>query len=211
MKKIQGFNDYALEELRKLNNTNEISNPLLVSPKAKGKIMYIGQETNGWFESLNDSNYSARELEDFYVRYFLNGRVRNTLFWRFIKDVVENDDLASSVVWTNALIVGKDKGVGCPRVNSEIKDLSVENLITIYECFDIKKIICAAGPCNPYYDVYTTFLKEIGKNINDYPRNGNPLAYSDCGDAIYINHPQYLWRKSIYYDVLGKSKEFIKK
>ena len=211
MKKIEVFNDYALGELRKLTNTQEFSNPLLVSPKAKGKIMYIGQETNGWFESLKDSNYSARELEDFYVRYFLNGRVRNTLFWRFIKDVVENDDLVSSVVWTNALIVGKDKGVGCPRVNSEIKDLSVENLITIYECFDIKKIICAAGPCNPYYDVYTTFLKEIGKNINDYPRNGNPLAYSDCGDAIYINHPQYLWRKSIYYDVLGKSKEFIKK
>ena len=121
MEKIVEFNDYALAELRKLNNTNEISNPLLLSAKARGKIMYTGQKTNDQFESLRVSNYNAREFEDFYERYFLNGKVRNTLFWRFIKDIIEIDDLASTIVWTNTLVVVKIGALDVLRLIVKLK------------------------------------------------------------------------------------------
>lgn len=211
MEKIHSFNEYALEELRKLKNANEISNPLLISPQAKGNIMYIGQETNGWFDALASSSYSAKQLEEFYEQFFLSDKVRNTLFWKFIKEVVKEDNLSSSVVWTNTLIVGKKSGVGSPSVCDKIRKISVENLVTIYKCFNIERVICAAGPCNPYYDIYMQFLKEIGKNMNGYPNKEQRIIYSDDETALYINHPQYLWRKNEYDSVLKKTRQFIEK
>jgi hypothetical protein len=66
MNKIESFNEYAFNKLKSMSDMDDVANPLLVSPKCNGNIMYIGQETNGWYDSIAKTNYSCEFLTDNY-------------------------------------------------------------------------------------------------------------------------------------------------
>lgn len=46
MSKLQDLNDEVLEKVKFIDKDFELSNPLLLTDDAKGKILYMGQETN---------------------------------------------------------------------------------------------------------------------------------------------------------------------
>lgn len=211
MKNIHEFNEKALNYLRKIECNEDLSNPLLISPKCSGKIMYVGQETNCWQGGLRDNEYKVIELEELYYEKFFNSNFKNTLFWKFVREIYEKYNVSDDIIWTNVLLVGKKDSIGKPLNSDRIRDISIENLISIYENFNIEKIICVAGPNNPYYDVFTSFLDEIGKTISGYPCKEQTVVYSDDKKAAYLYHPQYLWRNDIYDDVVDEMKLFIKK
>ncbi len=209
MNKIEVFNEYALNKLKSMDNMEDISNPLLVSPKAYGNVMYIGQETNGWYGSISDTNYSSEFLTSNYENY-LNGKVRNTLFWKFIKDIY-GEDFYKNVIWANALIVGKACKKGLPSNYERFTELSVENLLTIYEYFNIEKIIATGGPYNPYKNICKTFFNEVGINIDINLNTTNGAVYSDDNKVLYTYHPQYLRRKNLYDKVVKEAKKNMNK
>lgn len=210
MESVHEFNEKALNYLRKIELNTELSNPLLVSPRCNGKIMYIGQETNCWHGGLLNNEYKASELEELYYEKFFSSNFKNTLFWKFIRQIYGKYNVSDDIIWTNVLLTGKKDSIGKPLNSDKLRDISIENLITIYENFNIEKIICVAGPNNPYYDIFTSFLGEIGKTISGYPCREEAITYSDDEKVAYLYHPQYLWRNHIYDDVVGKMKIFIK-
>lgn len=209
MNKIESFNEYAFNKLKGMENMEDIANPLLVSPKCNGNIMYIGQETNGWYGSIAKTDYSCEFLTYNYENY-LNGKVRKTPFWNFIKDIY-GEEFYKDVVWTNSLIVGKACGKGVPTDYERFIDLSVENLLTIYEYFGIDKIICTGGPYNPYKKICKMFFDEIGKNIDMSLNVKDGVIYSDDQKVLYTYHPQYLKQAKIYNKVLESAKEIMTK
>ena len=50
MSKLQDLND----EVQFIDKDFELSNPLLLTDDVKGKILYMGQETNTWWGSHKD-------------------------------------------------------------------------------------------------------------------------------------------------------------
>ena len=204
-------NEEILEKIVYLDEDNELSNPLLVSPKINGKIMYIGQETNRWWGLLKENGYSASDLERFYEDFFLKNNVNNGAYWRFIKGIINKTNISDDIVWTNILIAGKAFGKGKPSICDKLIDLSVKNLIAIYEYAKIEKIICVCGPNNPYYDIFMKFLSEIGKQVSNYPHKCDRIIYSSDDSVLYTYHPQYLKRIKQFDKVEEKAKIFVKK
>ena len=84
---LREHNIEILNSLRKTIEDYKLSNPLLVSSnkkyienlKKQKRIMYIGQETNGW--ELKDNIDS---IEECYLKFLYNG-ASNREFWRFLK------------------------------------------------------------------------------------------------------------------------------
>ena len=54
MSKLQDLNDEVLEKVKFIDKDFELSNPLLLTDDVKGKILYMGQETNNWWGSHKD-------------------------------------------------------------------------------------------------------------------------------------------------------------
>lgn len=48
MRKLEELNAEVLEKIKFIDKDYELSCPLLLTNEAKGKILYIGQETNTW-------------------------------------------------------------------------------------------------------------------------------------------------------------------
>ena len=89
-----------------LENTmsDDYSSPHLISlnsTKVTTDIMIIGQETNSWYGSYLDfRNRGVKEQMNIYDTFMdENYQNMNTLFWRYTKNIINNDNLVP--VWTN--------------------------------------------------------------------------------------------------------------
>ena len=51
MGKLENLNDEVFERIKFIDKDLVLSNPLLVTSNSKGKILYLGQETNTWYGS----------------------------------------------------------------------------------------------------------------------------------------------------------------
>ena len=126
MSKLQTLNDNVLEQIKFIDKDFILSNPLVVSPKASGTTLYLGQETNTWYGSHKDVSY-ARDLEGHYDYFFLEDNMPNTLYWKFIREATNCHDVANNgnIIWNNLFICSNKECKGTPKLVDEIKNLSI--------------------------------------------------------------------------------------
>lgn len=212
MIKLENLNEEILEKVKFIDKDLVLSNPLLISSNVKGKILYLGQETNTWCGSHKDFD-SAKELEKLYDDFFLKNRMPNTLYWKYIREATNCCDVANdgNITWNNIFICSNVDRKGTPVLFNEINDLSVYYLANIIDILKIEKIISAVGPKNPYYDTLNMLANELGWSINDYPTVNKPCVYSDNEKILYTYHPMYLQKSKNLDKVIEKTKKFINK
>lgn len=219
MNKLYEFNKYVLNKYEGLEYKDSLACPLLVSSNPEfehnleRKIMYIGQENNGWVNyTESGSNYNQQSIEDRYFNFLQNG-VASTEFWQFISKVlnVPREELIKKIIWNNTLIAGKRYEAGPPDCDNTLKDLSIENLLFLYEYFNPEYTIFVNGPNNPYYDITYKFLKEIKSRLQDYyPKLDNPMLVDDDKKIIWTYHPNYQKRKSLHKEIIPNIRNIIK-
>lgn len=219
MNKLHDFNKYIFEEYNKIENLEDLSLPLLISSdlsyinNLEKKIMYIGQETNGWVNDYEvDYEINAVVLEQIYLSFLRKGAT-NRDFWLFIKHVLDisNDKLKNNVIWNNTLLAGKRIEKGHPIVSKKLENLSLDYLLFTHDYFKPEQIIFVNGPHNPYYDITIKFLKELkSKLIHEYPTKNNPLLIDEDKNIIWTYHPNYQHRIGINTEIISKIKNKIK-
>ena len=215
MNNLRLLNENIYEQYKNLNNIEELSSPLLVSSKRylenikEHPIMYIGQETNEWVNEDDIALHSIDDIENNYDSFLIDYKTSKSIYWQFIKDILSTDydNLHKDIVWINTLLCGKRYGKGHPIVNEELKKLSLNYLLFLYDYFDSKYVINVSGPNNPYYDITDKFLKEIGISM-DYPSSNNPIIIKD--NYIWTYHPMYLRQSKNEEYVKEKIKELTK-
>ncbi len=200
MNNIRTYNLELLAKVNELQHSSLFSCPLLVSSKEEyinnvkensNSIMYIGQETNTWLNSSKD-NIALDYIEYWYYRFLVEEKGNNKEFWRYIKKI--NDEDMDHVIWTNALVLGSRKEKGTPTHYNEIKELSINNLIYLYEYFKPNMTLIVAGSKNPYYEIITKFLNTIDSSIEKYPSRGNLIVSDEEKNIHWTYHPNYLQR-----------------
>lgn len=213
MNKIEKLNDSVLKQVKFIDKDCVLSSPLLVSANAKGKILYIGQETNGWFSSSNNNNLSARDLEKKYDDFFMNSKMPNTLFWKFIKRVTDAYDVANfgNVTWTNLFVCGNKDRKGTPLLFHKIEKISVDYLANLVDILEIEKILAVVGPNDPYHIVLNVLSTSLGWNLSDSPKKDKPYVYSDNEKIFYTYHPMYLQISNNINKTIDAAKKFVKK
>lgn len=219
MNKLYEFNKYALNKYESLDYKDSLACPLLVASNPdftnnlERKIFYVGQETNRWV-NYNESgfNYDQQSIENRYFEFLKNGVV-STEFWQFISKVlnVSRKDLIKKVIWNNTLIAGKRDEAGAPECDSTLKDLSLENLLFLYEYFEPEYTIFVNGPNNPYYSITYNFLKEIKSKLQDYyPKLDNPMLIDEDKKVIWTYHPNFQKRKNLHKEIISNISNIIK-
>lgn len=218
MSNLRELNNYILEEYNKISNCEELSSPLLISSDEaytnllERKIMYIGQETNCWFNyDIPNSDVTVHALEQVYFNFLKQG-ARNRDFWKYFKQMLEitDDKLINNVIWNNTFIAGKRREMGHPPVTKELSDLSLEYLLNIRKIFDPEHIILVNGPTNPYYELTIRLLKEIKSSLVDtYPTISNPLVVDEKHNIFWTYHPAFQNRQHINSEITEKIKSKI--
>lgn len=199
-----------LEQYYLLKHKDTFSLPVLVSSNGKylekianapKRILYIGQETNGWINDYNDaSNISCAEIEEVYFDMLLKNGPSRRDFWTFIQNIlqVETKEIGENIIWSNSLIAGKKYKVGPPEHAQELYDISVQNLLFLYQYFKPDLTIFCSGPNLPYYQVNTDFLKRINSSLAEqYPQKNTPLLVDKQKQILWTYHPAYLHRQKI--------------
>lgn len=103
-----------LTELKDLTTEkgNLFSYPILMKAfsdyeKSKRKVLYVGKETYGWIDTMNNSeNLTADYLMDSYQEFEFakDYHSRNSPFWRFVRTChnrINGDNLPNGLLWTN--------------------------------------------------------------------------------------------------------------
>ena len=211
LEKLQTLNDEVLEQIKFIDKDFILSNPLVISPKAKGTILYLGQETNTWYGSHKDVT-SARTLEGYYDEFFLDNGMPNKPFWRFIRNAAGTHDVGNkgNITWANLFICSNEDRKGTPVLFDEIKDLSINYLLDIIDILGIEKVVSVVGPKNPYYDALMNLLGELGWKTDMRPTINKPVVYSDNNKLLYTYHPNSLQRTHNFDDACLEVRSFIK-
>ena len=210
--KLKEFNAYIYDEYLNFRNIEELSCPLLVSSHRyenivnNNPILYIGEETNGWVNDV--SNNTLENIEQHYDEFLIDFNTSKTIFWQFIKNVLNTDynNLCKNIIWANTLIVGKKHGKGSPILDDNIKRLSLEYLLFLQDYFKPRAIINVSGNNCPYYNITKTFLETNNIDV-EYPSFNNPVNINN--NYIWTYHPQYLRMSKNEEFVLNKIKKKI--
>ena len=206
---LKEYNKIVYDEYLNLNNLDSLSSPLLVSSNryldniCSNPIMYIGQETNGWVNDDID-NPTLNDIESYYDGFLIDYKTSKSTYWQFIKNIISSyDELYKNIIWVNTLLVGNKNNIGYPIIDNDIRRLSLEYLLFIYNYFKPSYIINVSGSNNPYYYNTIKFLDTIGIKIN-CPTNNEPIVISD--NYIWTYHPKYLRFSGKENMVLSKIK-----
>lgn len=210
MKNLVQYNRQILKQYDILEHQSSYAAPLLVSPKSikyHPQIMYIGQETNTWYQ---EENLTVDDLEEYY-NYFLKNNIPSSLFWKFVKNCFDlnNDNLYQNILWCNTLLCGKKEMKGTPIITKELLTLSKEYLIFLYQLFHPEYIMIVAGPNHPYYAVIKSFLEEIDYANLHYPTKNNMCQILD--HVIWTYHPNYLNRTGKIKEIESNIRKIRKK
>lgn len=219
MNKLYEFNKYVLNKCNNLEYKETLACPLLVSSNPEfeknleRRIFYIGQENNGWVNWDETSFEYSQELIEYRYLEFLKNGAASTEFWQFISKVlnVPREDLIKKIIWNNTLIAGKRYEAGPPNCDNRLTDLSLENLLFLYEYFKPEYTILVNGPNNPYYDITHQFLKELKSKLqNYYPKIDNPMLVDEDKKIIWTYHPNYQKRKNLHKEIIPNISNIIK-
>lgn len=213
-----------LRQYKLLKHHDDFSLPLLVCSnqeyleqleKAPTKILYVGQETNCWINYHNDDINSCEEIEQVYFDKLIQTGTSRRDFWSFIQNIlqVEHNEIGNNIIWSNSLIAGNRKVIGAPKHAEELHDISIQNLLFLYQYFKPDVTILASGPNNPYYQINTDFLIQIDSSlVGQYPKKQTPLIHDDDKNILWTYHPGYLHRLGIKKELEEKIHfQYIKK
>lgn len=208
-KNIMLFEEYAKAQSQIEIVYKKGSAPLLIPSseeyfeKMQGnyKVMYIGQENYGWLNHFD--KYNLQDVEKRYIDridYIKNTSNSLTMFWDFYKCATGDIDM-QNILWTNAYL-GGDKYDNKPFDKRYlIEDISVYNLISIYEEFKPDCIIAVCGPGEEYRKVLKRFLNHININLGvAKPTLYEPLQVCMERNFYYTYHPQFLGRYANGYN-----------
>ena len=212
-------NNFITEQFEYFDFKEELSRPLLVTTdnnykeNVKNKVLYIGQETNGWGShkmEFDDIEEERKYIERIYYNMFYQRNGTKSLFWKFIENTLEinKTDLKNNIIWANAYIAGNATKKGLSNHSKEIKDISINYLTHLYDYFKPTKTIIVSGPKDPYYDNISAFLSNIGKSL-EKPNKESLIKCRD--DIIYTYHPNYLRLSKNESSVKEEVKKFIKR
>lgn len=224
MLSLRESNLNLLEQYKLLKHHDSFSLPILVSSnkeylekleKAPVRVLYVGQETNCWINYHNDDVNSCEEIEQVYFNKLLRTGTSKRDFWTFIRNIlqVEHQKIGENIIWSNSLIAGKRREIGAPTYADELHDISVENLLFLYQYFNPDLTVLASGPKNPYYQVNTDFLTGIGSSLaGSYPKKQSPIVCDNDKKILWTYHPAYLHRIGIKEELEKKiHSQYVKK
>ena len=214
---LREHNIEIMEQYKLLKHKDDFSIPLLVSSnpiylnnlKLNKKLLYIGQETNTWMNSNKMVEYNIENIEEEYYN-FLKKECNNKEFWRFLKQILKNQ-IIDSTIWSNTLIVSKKNSKGTPNNIDEISQMSLSNLIYLYEYFKPEITVITAGPNSPYFEIITQFLKQIDSKLYKQHPTINELMIKDLDKKIfYTYHPNFLQRKNKLKELALNVNDYVK-
>jgi hypothetical protein len=156
-KLVELYEQYWDDMISSLKGT-KLGNPLLIHIKneekyhnADIKIMFFGQETNGWEGVIGSKNIN--QLQNTYS-LFLERRYGGQ-FWNAVHDYVNtikgmNPDKQVEFVWNNIIKIGNDKSKGKPKEN--LIDMQKQVFPVIRAEVEILKPDIVIFFTGPYYD-----------------------------------------------------------
>jgi len=215
---LNQINNFITEQFSYYEFKEELSRPLLVTTdetykkNVQNKILYIGQETNGWGShrmEFDDIEEERNYIERVYYNFLYKKNATGKDFWRFIKNTIEIEEteIKNNVIWSNAFIAGKKDDKGITEYNHEISEISIKYLTFLYEYFEPRATIIVSGPKSPYLENINIFLENIGKKI-EKPNIKEPLRYDE--DVYWTYHPTFLNKKNMSKEVSEKIKKLIR-
>lgn len=216
MNELKKQNNYILNQYYNLPNKEQLSIPLLVSSSEKytnnlnRKILYIGQETNGWLNYkdeffMPDLDY----IETAYFNFLKNG-ANNKEFWMFIRKCLDipKEELSKNIIWNNSIITSKRIGIGTPDIDDNLKSISIKYLKFLHNYFKPECTIFVNGPRNPYYSITNNLLKDFDSSLIDkWPTKEKPVLFDDKNKIIWTYHPNYLNKSHLKNDTICKIKK----
>lgn len=173
------------------------------------KIMFFGQETNGWIENencyYNGIDSGLKYLMDGYYDFLYNGRCwkHGGQFWNgiklFQKKMAEKfQNKSIHYTWNNIIKIGKAEGIGRPPMN--IYEIERSHFSVIQDELKIINPDIIIFFTGPYYD------RNIADSFGnmDYTalppftkRQLSKIDFLGVNTAIRTYHPNYLWRNDI--------------
>ncbi len=219
MNDLREYNKAVLERCYGFIKEQDLSTPLLVSSsqdylsKLDRKVLYIGQETNGWL-NYNDKCFmpQVEEVEQGYLKFLDEKCANNKDFWMFIRKCLEisREELSKNVIWNNTIITSKRVGLGHPVMTDQLKQISIDYLKYLHNYFKPEYTIFVNGPRNPYFDMTTELLKNFNSDlVGNWPTKSNPVLFDDSKGIIWTYHPNYLNKSHLKDEVIGKIRKKI--
>ena len=177
--------------------------------KSAIKIMFFGQETNGWIENencyYNGKDSDLKYLMDGYYDFFYNGRCWKhggqffngiKLFQKMMAEKFKN--ISIHYTWNNIIKIGKAEGIGRPPMN--IYEIEREHFSVIKDEINILKPDIIVFFTGPYYDKVITdnFGKLDFSALAPFSaRQLSKINFHNIKKAVRTYHPNYLWRNDI--------------
>lgn len=208
------YNERVYQEYMKLDYT-KMSCPLLVSTKKEylenlqNPILYIGQETYTWLNYDDNFIYSIDNIEEGYYNFFKELPFSMNVFWSFFKDStgISKKEFISRLIWSNCYICGKRNEKGLTEYHNEIKNLSIDYLIHLYEELHPKLTIFACGNNEEYYSIVRAFVKRIKEC--DIKKVSKQNEIIQVEDILYTYHPNNLRFSKNQKQIKEKIKSFL--
>ena len=178
---LREHNIEILNSLRKTIEDYKLSNPLLVfsnkkyieNLKKQKRIMYIGQETNGW--ELKDNIDS---IEECYLKFLYNG-ASNREFWRFLKLIRNKEEISLENLKFLYNLLKPDMIIMVTGPNNPYYEIIQEflkhlnsSLVNLYPT--TKDMLLIDETKNIHYTYHPNYLNrrgkllELSKTINSY-------------------------------------------
>nr|WP_319997633.1 hypothetical protein [uncultured Draconibacterium sp.] len=203
---------------KQLSEKNKATNPLLIKIdqeyiNAKMKIMFFGQETNGWHMEMDGTGKFHGEIEpllQLYERFYLKRGCYSYggQFWNGInrfKQKLKTCELDTfGLTWNNVVKIGRC-GKGTPH--KEILNIQKRNFKVIEKEIEILKPDFLVFFSGPNYDHLINEMVGPTKftTIKNFKERQLCTVETAFGvKALRTYHPNYLWRNGInkYLDAI---------
>ena len=194
-------------ELEK-SGIDDYSYPLLLHvwedeyAKAPFKLMFFGQETNGWGAELSNIEEIPSAMSE-YERFNM-GRNYNSTFWSWIHWINQQfgNPNNNGFIWNNILKFGKNGSIGKP--DRKVTELENKYFNVAQEEIAILKPDVCLFLCGPNYDerIREKFPDVEFNEVSDYPiREVAQLKSSHLPKHSYRTyHPGYGQRHEDWYE-----------
>ena len=214
------WNDFLkMQKILTDDNILNYSSPLLMYcwedeyKACNKKILFIGQETNSWFEC--GSNLTKDSLNDTISKYeeFCLAEGYNSPFWRFVKELnrqFNNSDYC--FMWTNVNKFGQHGAEGRP--DYRVLELETQYFNILKEELDILKPDAVVFLTGPNYD--NDIINKLGDTefteCTEYTtREFAQVKNKNLPKKSYrIYHPNYLSRSKLFDTYLSLLTNLIK-
>jgi len=173
------------------------------------KVMFFGQETNGWIENencyYNGIDSGLKFLMDGYYDFLYNGRCwkHGGQFWNGIKlfqkmmtEKFQNKSI--HYIWNNIIKIGRAEGIGRPPMN--IYEIERNHFSVILDEINILKPDIIVFFKGLYYDKFITdnFGKVEFSALAPFSnRHLSKINFHNIKTTVRTYHPNYLWRNDI--------------